>query len=201
MTVAVRTDHGVAEVRAPAKAAVTPEQARRLLAIALILDGASRAEAARSTGMDRQTLRSIAARSTGAPLQHRRAVRSGRPQGAGPATAAGPGAAARAGALSGERSRAGARRRGTLASGRSLCLGRAPFRRALPGAGDGQAGPGARLQPGLGSTATPRGRARGASRVQKNLPNGSPLPSATRRKADGSRFGSKTRAGSARRAR
>ena len=57
MTVAVGTEHSAAEVRALAKAAVAPEQARRLLAIALILDGASRAEAARSTGMDRQTLR------------------------------------------------------------------------------------------------------------------------------------------------
>ena len=57
MTLAVRTEHGAAEVRALAKAAVTPEQARRLLAIALVLEGASRAEAARSTGMDRQTLR------------------------------------------------------------------------------------------------------------------------------------------------
>ena len=57
MTVAVRTDHSAAEVRALAKAAVAPEQARRLLAIALVLEGASRAEAAHSTGMDRQTLR------------------------------------------------------------------------------------------------------------------------------------------------
>ena len=50
MTVAVGTEYSAAEVRALAKAAVVPEQARRLLAIALILDGASRAEAARSTG-------------------------------------------------------------------------------------------------------------------------------------------------------
>ena len=57
MTVAVRTDHDATAVRALAKAAATPEQARRLLAIALVLEGASRAEAARSTGMDRQTLR------------------------------------------------------------------------------------------------------------------------------------------------
>jgi transposase len=40
-----------------AKAAATADQARRLLAIALVLEGASRADAARSTGMDRQTLR------------------------------------------------------------------------------------------------------------------------------------------------
>ena len=57
MTMAVRTDHSAAEVRALAKAAVAPEQARRLLATALVLEGASRAEAAHSTGMDRQTLR------------------------------------------------------------------------------------------------------------------------------------------------
>lgn len=57
MTVAVRLDHEAAKLRALAKVAVTPEQARRLLAIALIVEGSSRAEAARSTGMDRQTLR------------------------------------------------------------------------------------------------------------------------------------------------
>ena len=57
MTVAVRTDHDAAELRALARLAVTSDQARRLLAIALILEGSSRADAARSTGMDRQTLR------------------------------------------------------------------------------------------------------------------------------------------------
>lgn len=57
MTVAVRTDHEAAELRAQAKVAVTPDQARRLLAIALLREGSSREDAARSTGMDRQTLR------------------------------------------------------------------------------------------------------------------------------------------------
>ena len=57
MTVAVRTDLTAAEVREQAKAAAAPDQARRLLAIALVLEGASREDAARSTGMDRQTLR------------------------------------------------------------------------------------------------------------------------------------------------
>ena len=37
MTVAVRTDLAAFEVRELARAAVTPEQARRLLAIALVL--------------------------------------------------------------------------------------------------------------------------------------------------------------------
>ena len=44
-------------MRAQAKVAVTPDQARRLLAIALLREGSSREDAARSTGMDRQTLR------------------------------------------------------------------------------------------------------------------------------------------------
>lgn len=57
MTVAVRTDLTAGELRERARAAATPDQARRLLAIALVLEGASRAAAARSTGMDRQTLR------------------------------------------------------------------------------------------------------------------------------------------------
>jgi transposase len=57
MTVVVRTDMAASAVRELAKAAATPDQARRLLAIALVLEGSSRADAARSTGMDRQTLR------------------------------------------------------------------------------------------------------------------------------------------------
>jgi transposase len=57
MTVPVRTDLTAAEVREQARVAATPDQARRLLAIALVLEGSSRADAARSTGMDRQTLR------------------------------------------------------------------------------------------------------------------------------------------------
>jgi transposase len=40
-----------------ARVTSNPDQARRLLAIASILDGASQADAARSAGMERQTLR------------------------------------------------------------------------------------------------------------------------------------------------
>jgi putative transposase len=57
MTVAVRTDYAAAELRRLATTSAEPEKARRLLALALVLEGASRADAARSTGMDRQTLR------------------------------------------------------------------------------------------------------------------------------------------------
>ena len=55
--VAVRTDYTAGEVRRLAKRVKDASQARRLLAIAAVLDGASRTEAARIGGMDRQTLR------------------------------------------------------------------------------------------------------------------------------------------------
>jgi transposase len=50
-------DHSAEELRGFAVRSREPAQARRLLAIALLLEGSSRAEAARQTGMDRQTLR------------------------------------------------------------------------------------------------------------------------------------------------
>src|ERR1700674_1797070 len=53
----VRRDYTAGEVRQFAKRAKDAAQARRLLAIAAVLDGASREDAAKSGGMDRQTLR------------------------------------------------------------------------------------------------------------------------------------------------
>ena len=55
--IAVRTDYSSGEVRRLAQRAKDAGQARRLLAIAAVLDGSSREEAARLGGMDRQTLR------------------------------------------------------------------------------------------------------------------------------------------------
>jgi transposase len=55
--IAVRTDYSNSEVRRLAQRAKDAGQARRLLAIAAVLDGSSREEAARVGGMDRQTLR------------------------------------------------------------------------------------------------------------------------------------------------
>ena len=55
--IAVRTDFTAVEVRRFAKRAKDAAQARRLLAIAAVLDGASREDAATIGGMDRQTLR------------------------------------------------------------------------------------------------------------------------------------------------
>ena len=54
---AVRTDFSAGEVRRIAKLAKDAAQARRLLAIAAVLDGALREDAAKIGGMDRQTLR------------------------------------------------------------------------------------------------------------------------------------------------
>ncbi|HEY2618963.1 MAG TPA: IS630 family transposase, partial [Acetobacteraceae bacterium] len=45
-----RMNHTAAELRALAAQSDDADQARRLLAIAMILDGASRADAARQTG-------------------------------------------------------------------------------------------------------------------------------------------------------
>src|SRR6185436_14266899 len=54
---ALRTDFTAGEVRRFARRAKDAAQARRLLAIAAVLDGASRENAAKIGGMDRQTLR------------------------------------------------------------------------------------------------------------------------------------------------
>jgi transposase len=55
--IAVRADYSSGEVRLLAQRAKNAGQARRLLAIASVLDGCSREAAARVGGMDRQTLR------------------------------------------------------------------------------------------------------------------------------------------------
>jgi transposase len=60
MTAAVtitRTDATAADLRGLAARSQDAAQSRRLLAIAMVLDGHSRADAARQAGMDRQTLR------------------------------------------------------------------------------------------------------------------------------------------------
>ena len=53
----LRNDYTADQLRRLARQTKDVSQARRLLAIAAVLDGASRAEAARIGGMDRQTLR------------------------------------------------------------------------------------------------------------------------------------------------
>jgi transposase len=55
--VAIELSHTPAELRRLAAGAKDAHQSRRLLSIAAVLDGMSRAEAAKIGGMDRQTLR------------------------------------------------------------------------------------------------------------------------------------------------
>ena len=58
MTILItRLEFPAAELRRKACQVCDPDQARRLLAIASILGGASRSDAAKSAGMERQTLR------------------------------------------------------------------------------------------------------------------------------------------------
>ena len=58
MTVSItRTEHTATRLRRHAACSVNVSVARRMLALALVLDGHKRADAARSAGMDRQTLR------------------------------------------------------------------------------------------------------------------------------------------------
>lgn len=53
----LRTKHTAVSLRGLAAKTDDAAQARRMLALAMMLDGASRADAARQAGMDRQTLR------------------------------------------------------------------------------------------------------------------------------------------------
>lgn len=55
--VKLRTDYSATRLRQLAKQSKNSNQSRRLLSLAAILDGMSRADAARIGGMDRQTLR------------------------------------------------------------------------------------------------------------------------------------------------
>lgn len=52
-----RTEHSAEDLRRAARQSKDSDQARRLLALALVLEGAPRTAAARAAGMDRQTLR------------------------------------------------------------------------------------------------------------------------------------------------
>jgi len=53
----LRSEHSASDLRREASKTRHADQARRLLALALVMEGASRADAARACGMDRQTLR------------------------------------------------------------------------------------------------------------------------------------------------
>lgn len=71
-----RTDRTAAELRAVACKSTDGEQIRRLLALALVLEGRPRTEAAEQTGMDRQTLRDWVHRYNGAGVDGLKSRRS-----------------------------------------------------------------------------------------------------------------------------
>lgn len=80
-SVELRDDYDAAGLRALAKRSRNPRQIRRLLALAAVYDGMSRAEAAKVGGMDRQTLRDWAHRFNGeGPEGLRDRRRAGRPR-------------------------------------------------------------------------------------------------------------------------
>ena len=80
-SVQLRDDYDAAVLRALAKRSGNPRQIRRLLALAAVYDGMSRADAARVGGMDRQTLRDWAHRfNEEGPDGLRDRPRSGRPR-------------------------------------------------------------------------------------------------------------------------
>ena len=89
--ISVRLDWDAMRVRAAARLAEDAGQVRRLLAIAAIYEGMSRAAAARLGGMDRQTLRDWVHRFNAAG-----ALRTGRPHRARCSAAADRGARGRA---------------------------------------------------------------------------------------------------------
>ena len=64
-----RRELSAADLRREAARAKDAKASRRMLALAFVLDGRSRTEAAESCGMDRQTLRSNACVRLGASLQ------------------------------------------------------------------------------------------------------------------------------------
>ncbi len=72
----MRTDLTASDLRSAACRSEEVAHARRLLAIALVLEGASRSQAAAQTGMDRQTLRDWAHRYNEAGIEGLRSRRS-----------------------------------------------------------------------------------------------------------------------------
>lgn len=72
-----RTDHTAAEFRGLAAKSNDGAQVRRLLALALILEGQPRHEAAERAGMDRQTLRDWVHRYNAAGVSGLKSIRTG----------------------------------------------------------------------------------------------------------------------------
>jgi transposase-like protein len=174
MTVAItRKEPGAVELRREARRCRDTAASRRMLALALVLEGASREEAARAAGMDRQTLRDWVHRYNAEGLAGLRdRPRSGRKPRLTPEQEAELAAAVERGPDPDRDPRVGlrppeGRLRGALAPGRppgpDRDAVRGPAARALGRQG---AAP-ARLHPPVGQAEAPEGGRGGAGGVQK----------------------------------
>src|SRR5436309_11541893 len=176
MTIAItRHELGAGGLRREARRCRDARAARRMLALALVLEGSSREEAARAAGMDRQTLRDWVHRYNAEGLAGLRdRPRPGRKPRLTPEQGAELAAAVERGPDPDRDPRVGlrppeGRLRGALAPGRSPGPDRGPLRgpaaRAL-----GRQGPApARLHPPVGASQAPEGGRGGAGGVQKGF--------------------------------
>src|SRR3954467_14277501 len=170
-----RKELGAVELRREARRCRDTAASRRMLALALVLEGASREEAARAAGMDRQTLRDWVHRYDAEGLAGLRdRPRSGRKPRLTPGQEAELGAAVERGPDPDRDPRVGlrppeGRLRGALAPGRPPGADRDPLRRPAARAqgGQGAAPPG--LPPPVGASPAPEGGRGGAGGVQKGF--------------------------------
>src|SRR4051812_12059141 len=176
MTVAItRKELGAVELRREARRCRDTAASRRRLALALVLEGASREEAARAAGMDRQTLRDWVQRYNAEGLDglHDRRRPGPRPR-LSPGQEAELAAAVEQGPDPDRDPRVGlrppeGRLRGALAPGRPAAPDRAPLRRPAARALGRQGAAPARLHPPVGQAEAPEGGRGGAGGVQKSF--------------------------------
>src|SRR5205085_4550067 len=176
MTVAItRKELGAVELRREARRCRDTAAARRMLALALGLEGSSREEAARAAGMDRQTLRDWVHRYDAEGLPGRRdRPRSGRRPRLTPEQEAELASAVERGPDPDRDPRVGlrppeGRLRGALAAGRPPGADRGPLRRP-PARALGRQGPApARPHPPVGAPEAPQGGRGGAGGLQKGF--------------------------------
>lgn len=158
-----RTDLTPAQVRLAAGSTRDARAARRLLAIALVLEGVDRKSAPETCGMDRQTL-------CDRPLHRRGADGPGQPPVARPPVPPDARAEGRACAMGAGRPRPRARRRDALAAGRSEATPPGRARRGDARAQRRQAAPDARPAPPGAAAEASQGRLRRPAGVQEIVP-------------------------------
>lgn len=157
----MRDDLTAVELRVGAAKAGDGGLARRMLALALVVEGASRKAAAETCGMDRQTLREWV---------HRYNSRVEQPQVAGAPALADSGSEGRTRGAGGTRSRSPAGRCGALAAQGSAAPDRGDVRGRHAGAHGGCATGRARFRASVAAAPSPEGRRGDSSRVQKTSP-------------------------------